>query len=51
MVNKVDTIDTEFRVFKMEVIAGDEDFNVELVRSEKASLTRIQLLMSWVARI
>lgn len=31
MVNKLDTIDTEFRVFKMEVLAGDDDFVAEMV--------------------
>ncbi|KAG8969892.1 tRNA(m(1)G37)methyltransferase [Tulasnella sp. 419] len=33
VVNKLDTIDTEFRVFRMEVIAGEEDFNVVLNES------------------
>lgn len=29
--NKLDSIDTEFRVFKMEVLAGDEDFIAKVV--------------------
>lgn len=32
MVNKLDSIDTEFRFFRMEVLAGDEDFLVSTVR-------------------
>jgi tRNA (guanine37-N1)-methyltransferase len=33
VVNKLDTIDNEFRFFKMEVLAGEEDFLVNLVSS------------------
>lgn len=32
VVNKLDTIDHEFRFFKMEVLAGDDDLDVEVVR-------------------
>ena len=32
VVNKLDTIDHEFRFFKMEVLAGDDDLDVEMVR-------------------
>ena len=38
--NKLDNIDTEFRFFKMEVLAGDPDFIVELV-SMKSSIINI----------
>ena len=31
MVNKLDTIDNEYRNFRMEVIAGEDDFQVTLV--------------------
>jgi tRNA (guanine37-N1)-methyltransferase len=32
VVNKLDTIDSQFRVFKMELLAGEPDFVVEHVR-------------------
>lgn len=32
VVNKVGTIENEFRVFSMEVIAGREDFETEVVQ-------------------
>jgi len=32
VVNKLDTIDTQFRFFKMELLAGEPDYIVEHVR-------------------
>ena len=32
VINKLDIIDNEFRYFQMEVLAGEPDFNVTLVR-------------------
>ena len=33
VVNKIGKIDNEFRVFKMEIIAGDNNFETEVVKN------------------
>ncbi len=38
MVNKLDSIDNEFRVFKMEILAGDEDLVAQAVGLQKLEL-------------
>lgn len=43
MVNKLDTIDNEFRNFKMEVLAGDNDFVVQTVRHSFCRLIHLLL--------
>lgn len=41
VVNKLDSIDTQFRFFKMELIAGEPDYVVEHVSHLESGLCRI----------